>query len=117
MLTPVIGSSAQLDSPTSGDVHLFSDAESYHTSRPLFYADCEGLNGGNSLPVAARYMKEKLSKIKKEYRDVVPAKSTNKEIIYAKDKQKSRQWAVEKLYPRILFPFSDAVCYVTRNFR
>lgn len=112
MLAPVIGSGAQLDSPTSGDVHLFADVETYNTHRPLFYADCEGLNGGNSPPLATQAT-EKLRKVAHH----TGLKSWRKDIVYANDKQRSREWAVEKLYPRILFPFSDVVCYVTRNFR
>lgn len=109
-ILPVIGSSADLVSPTSSDVHLFADVETRNKDRPLFYADSEGLNGGNSLPIAAKRL---LSKVK-EYNEA-PPRSMHKEITYAKDDQKSRQWAVEKLYPRILFPFSDIVCYVTKN--
>lgn len=114
---PVIGSSAQQHSPTSGDVHLFADPETYDSRRPFFYADCEGLKGGDNLPIATRRVKDKLtSKVKRGTRHVVPG-STRKEMIYENEEQKTRQWAVEKLYPRILFPFSDVVCYVTKNFR
>jgi hypothetical protein len=35
----------------------------------------------------------------------------------AKDKDRSREWVVEKLYPRVLFTFSDVVVFVSRNFR
>jgi hypothetical protein len=37
--------------PTSGDVHLYSDPQTYSDEDPILYADCEGLNGGEKLPM------------------------------------------------------------------
>ena len=39
---------------TSGEVHLYWDPCSFHSNRPLLYADCEGLGGGSREPMAAR---------------------------------------------------------------
>ncbi|KAG0640049.1 hypothetical protein HOY80DRAFT_865708, partial [Tuber brumale] len=62
--TPVIGT--KIDSPTSSDVHLFPDPKSLRTSRPVFFADCEGFGGGNGAPLAAR-AKESNKKFKLSY--------------------------------------------------
>ncbi|RPA95785.1 FabD/lysophospholipase-like protein [Choiromyces venosus 120613-1] len=110
-ITPVIGS--QIDSPTSGDVHLFPDPKSLNSARPIFFADCEGFGGGNRAPLCARtkesYKKFKLihypHRMKTRKRKIVTAE------LY------TRQGAVEALYPRILFTFSDVVCLVSKNFR
>jgi hypothetical protein len=37
--------------PTSGDVHLYSDPQTYLGRQPILYADSEGLNGGEKLPM------------------------------------------------------------------
>ena len=47
-VTPVIGVNIHI--PTSGDVHLFPDPATYRSKRPIYYADCEGLQGGNRKP-------------------------------------------------------------------
>ncbi|KAG0123476.1 hypothetical protein HOY82DRAFT_495229 [Tuber indicum] len=109
--TPVIGT--KIDSPTSGDVHLFLDPKSLHTTRPLFFADCEGSGGGNGAPLAAR-IKESNKRFKLRchtYR----ARTRKREIITSE--RCTRMWAVNELYPRILFTFSDVVCLVSKNFR
>jgi hypothetical protein len=41
---PIVGSVDQ-SVPTSGDVHLYSDPETFLTDNPILYADCEGLEG------------------------------------------------------------------------
>jgi energy-coupling factor transporter ATP-binding protein EcfA2 len=50
VITPAIGNDVGL--PTSGDVHLFPDPETYGCTRPIYYADCEGLHGGDGKPKA-----------------------------------------------------------------
>lgn len=52
--TPVVGRVDDGLSPTSGDVHLYPDPNSFDTNRPLLYADCEGIQGGDRLPKAAK---------------------------------------------------------------
>jgi len=110
-ITPVIGT--KIDSPTSGDVHIFPDPKSLNTHRPLFFADSEGFGGGNRAPLAAR-AKESNKKFKLTSHPH-RAKTRKREI--ATSEKCTRQWAVDELYPRILFTFSDVVCLVSKNFR
>jgi len=110
-ITPVIGT--EIDSPTTGDVHLFPDPKSLKTDRPLFFADCEGFSGGNSAPLAAR-TKESNKKFKHNHH---PHRAKTRKREMATSEQYTRQWAVDELYPRILFTFSDIVCLVSKNLR
>ncbi|KAF6818372.1 hypothetical protein CMUS01_11936 [Colletotrichum musicola] len=41
--------------PTTEDVHLYADPNTYDTRTPLLYADCEGLDGGEAVPEALRW--------------------------------------------------------------
>ena len=60
--TPVVGPTGA-DIPTSGDVHLHCDPPSLCSQRPILYADCEGLDGGEREPLANKFRsKEKASK-------------------------------------------------------
>jgi hypothetical protein len=52
---PVVASPGSDISPTSGDVHLYADPKTCFGQHPLLYADCEGLDGGESLPMSAKY--------------------------------------------------------------
>lgn len=94
---------------TSGDVHLFGDLATRDTHRPLLYADCEGMGGGELPPAAATSMSRH------------PMIADLKDFVHKQREMSprvppiTRGWAVSELYPRILFPFSDVVCYVTRN--
>lgn len=111
--TPVVGSLEQLDTPTSSDVHLFPDPSTASDTRPCLYADCEGLDGGNKDPVAISA--EKMGRDAHRRRQKIKGKIVK--LKWAGEQQCSRGWMVKNFYPRILFTFSDVVCYVTRNFR
>ena len=54
---PVVGSALHTDVPTSGDVHLYPDVNTFEGVHPIFYADCEGLDGGERQPMGARKSK------------------------------------------------------------
>jgi energy-coupling factor transporter ATP-binding protein EcfA2 len=117
--SPVVSS---LDSnvPTSADVHLYSDPGTWDQSRPVLYADCEGLEGGEIDPLAVKYRtaernigahavkKATLKKIHKV------ARSTRLDWATSPEKRR-RQFAVTELYPRILYTFSDVIVFVLRN--
>jgi hypothetical protein len=96
--------------PTSSDVHLFPDYSTATHERPRLYVDSEGLNGGNIAPVMAQ------KRLKRRKRDRVPGAKRLK-IPWLCDEMKTRSWIVKNFYPRVLFTFSDAVVYVTKNFR
>lgn len=122
---PVVGSLNQ-SLPTSGDVHLFADPETFLTDNPILYADCEGLEGGEREPAAskARY-KDKSNtdhahsgkrtgsftkKIRKKHH------SSQREITWANTPEKrTREFAVTNLYPRLLYTFSDVIVFVLKN--
>lgn len=119
--SPVVGA-ANEHLPTSGDVHLYKDPRSYHTKYPILYADCEGLQGGEREPLGAKSRhKEKEErkttasfgrKIRKAYH------SSRRELQWAKSpEQRTRQYAVTHLYPRLLFTFSDVIVFVSKNAR
>lgn len=107
-LSPVMGTTTEQCVPTSGDVHLFCDPVTRDTKYPMYYADCEGINGGEDTPIAERC----LGRIRHMMRGLYLEKRRE---ISPPARPITRSWAVEELYPRILFPFSDIVCYVTRN--
>lgn len=117
--SPVVGSVKNDRSPTSGDVHLYIDPKTAYGSLPMLYADCEGLEGGETPPVA--------NKLKDTLRYQTQASNAGRrlfssrprELIYAKTNSEAmnREWAVRKVYPRMLYTFSDVVVFVLKNTR
>lgn len=125
VITPVIG--VQAASPTSGDVHLFSDPRSYHDVRPIYYADCEGTAGGRCVPLGSRVLanaRKGLSKVREargRVRHKLPRHRTH-DVTWGdcgeagNRQERPREWIVGKFYPRVLFPFSDVICFVSQNY-
>ncbi|KAK4194241.1 hypothetical protein QBC40DRAFT_260209 [Triangularia verruculosa] len=94
--------------PNSGDVHLYADPATHHETHPLIFADCEGLGGGESAPRG------------KEYQDNSKRarRTIQRRLHWAKDSQtSSREFVVKRLFPRILYTFSDVVVFVIREAR
>lgn len=126
-LTPIVGSIHNQDIPTSGDVHLYTDPRSFLSSTPIFYADCEGLNGGEREPKGARSKflrhinsasrpskKETTKSFERNRRNM--DRSSEREVIWATTfERQTREFAVTNLYPRLLYTFSDAVVFVLKN--
>lgn len=116
--SPVVGSVKNDKSPTSGDVHLYVDPETAYGPLPLLYADCEGLEGGETPPRATQLRK---TIRKSEHTPVRPHffGTRPRELAYAKTNSdaRKREWAVQKVYPRLLYTFSDVVVFVLRNTR
>lgn len=120
--SPVVGSLSNENIPTSGDVHLYSDPATCYGEFPMLYADCEGLEGGEHLPVSAQYCsaptlhKEKDNQKPKRRKISKGRHPTQRDIEWADsfEKQK-RQYAVTELYPRLLYTFSDVIVFVLRN--
>ncbi|KAK6535567.1 hypothetical protein TWF694_002021 [Orbilia ellipsospora] len=139
--TPVVKSAACFGTlPTSGDVHLFCDPHTCKpdSDRPILYADCEGLEGGERTPLGSRTLKrekiqKKLSKLSdpKRSRDQDPKQeikpsfsrrsrtnhqSSERELKWANsDMTRRREFVVSELYPRILYTFSDVVVFVIKE--
>lgn len=126
--SPVTGATSD-NVPTSGDVHLYSDPATYWNEKPLLYADCEGLNGGENVPHGARFkLKDgvaptsrvpNLSRVPNEQFKKKVRKASHgskRDITWATTPEtRKREYAVTQLYPRLLYTFSDAVVFVLRN--
>lgn len=111
--SPVVGSASHSYTPTSADVHLYADPDTYHGQRPVLYADCEGLDGGEEDPIAYAARK----KHKRDPKKLVKMASGRvRHIAWANTESRcTRQFAVGELYPRLLYTFSDTVVFVLRN--
>lgn len=110
--SPVTGSIKDDRSPTSGDVHLYIDPHSAFSEFPMLYADCEGLEGGETAPQAQSIKKKVVKAFKQDNENVREMK-----IPTDKGKLGTREWAVRNVYPRLLYTFSDVVCFVLKNTR
>lgn len=124
--TPVVGSIRHQDVPTSGDVHLYTDPQTYLSDSPILYADCEGLAGGEREPKGARSKvlkrmgvgqfehAKRTKSFEKNRRNL--RHSTEREITWATTSERqTREFAVTQLYPRLLYTFSDVVVFVLKN--
>jgi energy-coupling factor transporter ATP-binding protein EcfA2 len=123
--SPVVGSPTNDYTPTSADVHLYVDPATCTSQFPMLYADCEGLDGGEQLPVSSQYCNPHLgrssgrSDANKSKRRGAAAKLTRgsqRALNWADSPEKQkRQYAVTELYPRLLYTFSDVIVFVVRN--
>jgi hypothetical protein len=123
--TPVVGRANDSLSPTSGDVHLYPDPKSFKTNRPLLYADCEGIQGGDRLPKAAQAKLAKATTQAQPKQHSSPVKHNvvqglrhvaDRSIKWAKsDEKRRREYAVTNLYPRLLYTFADVVVFVLKS--
>jgi hypothetical protein len=104
--------------PTTGDVHLYSDPETYYSQKPILLADCEGMTGGEQAP-RGLIVREKVEGAKKGGKLKKGSKTLiRKSLAWAKDaKLQSREYAVTTLFPGILYTFSDVVVFVLREVR
>jgi energy-coupling factor transporter ATP-binding protein EcfA2 len=124
--SPVVGSVRNENVPTSGDVHLYGDPNTYLGQYPMLYADCEGLEGGENMPISAQYCNGSIAPSsrkrtdsntdRKRHKIARVTRGTQRDITWADcpEKQK-RQYAVTELYPRLLYTFSDVIVFVLRN--
>ncbi|KAI4192229.1 MAG: hypothetical protein LQ346_004408 [Caloplaca aetnensis] len=142
---PIPGNHAERFRSTSAGIHLYCDPKTIDSDVPLFYADCEGLRGsavpvaahsveGDVRFTSRRYhdhhpVRDRASSNLRgpveDHRDTavraVSLQWANSQVIQS-DKErlivlhpKSREIVVNQLYPRLLYTFSDVVCYVTNN--
>ncbi|KAK1613532.1 hypothetical protein BDP81DRAFT_443725 [Colletotrichum phormii] len=118
------------NSATTGDVHLYADPESFHTREPMLYADCEGINGGELPPRALRQTlgqdgstnaasgnRTRGSSISHCVRVLKRSvHGSQRDITWAKGSAMNvRVHAVTRLYPRLLYTFSDVVVFVSQS--
>lgn len=125
-----MGSISQVEMASSGDVHLYADPRSLKIPTPILFADCEGIRGGNRVPVAEMAWDSLLAEddnntlgrefyedyalgLRERYQPVI------REILLAQgegnSEKISRQYAVDTIYPRFLYSFSDTIVFVTKN--
>ncbi|KAH7122438.1 hypothetical protein B0J11DRAFT_437907 [Dendryphion nanum] len=110
--TPVVGRPGSTD-PTSEDVHLYADPVTGASKAPLFFADCEGLLGGEREPIS--------TKLKRSFHKAAQSITSSpaiseRELTWADSPGlRSRQYAVMNLYPRLLYTFSDVIVFVLKN--
>ncbi|KAL5000028.1 hypothetical protein BDV10DRAFT_183901 [Aspergillus recurvatus] len=102
ILTPIPGIKAFSTRPTSSDVHLYHDTATIDTARPILFADSEGLLGGNQIPFASS-----IESVAGIARKIIPWKESTHKI--------NRKYCVEYIYPRILYAFSEVLCYVIQQ--
>lgn len=124
--TPVVGGSGT-SIPTSADIHLYMEPESKLTKFPRILADCEGLEGGEKVPVAHGWIEDSLLKKRPEMRlDDTMAKKTRekaqrglrRKLRWATTEEKrKREFTVRELYPRLLYTYSNVVVFVLANER
>ncbi|KAI9861482.1 MAG: hypothetical protein M1824_002374 [Vezdaea acicularis] len=123
--TPVVGWVNHGVIPTSGDVHLYPDPHSLSEDNPLLYADCEGLEGSNTLPKAAQARTSSRSLFGDRHQNGPRGqttyvqhtqKSPDRPLAWADTpERRSREYAVTNLYPRFFYTFSDVVVFVLKN--
>ena len=80
----------------------------------MFYADCEGLQAGNTVPVSAKY--SSLMHMNKKFKSLM---GKAKRILWASagEETSSREYIVTNLYSKLLYTFSDVVVFVLSNHR
>jgi GTPase SAR1 family protein len=112
--TPVVGAAGR-DVATSENVHLYLDPDSSESQAPLLFADCEGLNGGERDPLAAK-LKRKMASSQNNFSGGRRKPTSERELVWADTaKKQSRDFAVAHLYPRLLYTFSDVIVFVVKN--
>ncbi|KPI35954.1 Calcium-independent phospholipase A2-gamma [Cyphellophora attinorum] len=119
MSAPVPGSRANEGTATSEGVHLYADPEYLESSMPILYADCEGLNAGEKIPFAAAEPPQASRRNSiggNKFRRRLEGRVRPIEWTKPNDpKMGTRQFAVENLYPRFLYTFSDVLVFVQKN--
>lgn len=110
--SPVVGASGETE-PTSENVHLYADPVTAITDNPIFFADCEGLQGGEREPLGAKFRRHKKDSRKNEH---TPLPVYERKLEWAGEIMHSgREFAVTHLYPRLLYTFSDVIVFVLKN--
>jgi hypothetical protein len=112
--SPVAGASVNDMVPTSADVHLYPDPQTYSSQMPMLYADCEGLDAGEEPPMGSWSRRNKGSDRNRLVRKLNNGRVHALEWATT-DRTRTRQFAVTELYPRLLYTFSDVVVFVLRN--
>lgn len=110
--------------PTTGNVHLYTDTGTYYSQKPILYADCEGMTGGESIPMGLDIASEDMAAedLDSEDKDSETAAQNidgvRQSITWADNPDLvSRANVAKTLFPRVLYTFSDVVVFVLREAR
>jgi hypothetical protein len=121
-LVPVVGDNSTI--PTSADIHLYHDSigDANTPEIPLLFADCEGFDGANQSSAATIVAEtRKAIKNKEHSEDVETLVSSliqatkrifKRTLGWFQSVNSRRQDALELLFPRLLYIFSDVIVYV-----
>lgn len=111
---PVVGAIANESVPTSDGVSIYSDPATSEDRYPIMYIDCEGFEGGEKTPLGSQARRHDLAPDDHEAQGETSVRTRS--IKWATtEESRRREYAVTKLYPRILYTFSDCVVFVLRN--
>ncbi|KAK6543076.1 hypothetical protein TWF694_006999 [Orbilia ellipsospora] len=86
---------------TTGEVNIYLDPQSYGTADPMFFVDCEGPGGVN--PLAKDIQMNWFERSDSGTRE------------YPIEGKMDNATATKSLYPKLLYIFSDVICYVTAS--
>ncbi|KAG9566776.1 hypothetical protein KCU71_g1929, partial [Aureobasidium melanogenum] len=106
--TPVVGTQAESNSPTSGDIHLYQEPSTAQTLSPIFFADCEGINGGDGVPTGAAGTAQQSTSTFQKLRHGL-------RYTFSSKGSSGRNSIVKDIYPRIMYTFSDVAVFVMTN--
>lgn len=82
---------------------MYTDPESFNTTEPILFWDCEGLKGGETHPMGI---------------SETDGQEITRRLLWANSEERgTREFVTEALYPRIVYTFSDVLIFVMRNER
>jgi hypothetical protein len=121
---PVVGDNSTI--PTSSDIHLYHDPirDADTPGTPLLFADCEGFDGANQSSAATivaetrKAVTNKENPLNENVRTLVSSfiqatkRIFKRSLGWSQSVNGCRQDALELLFPRLLYIFSDVIVYV-----
>ncbi|KAI7722911.1 hypothetical protein KC353_g95 [Hortaea werneckii] len=110
--SPVVGSAADENVRSAGGVNIYKDPATSRDDRPILLVDCEGFEGGEKASLDSRLNMRDHAKSSRWS----ATSARGRPIQWATTEgTRQREFIVAKLYPRLLYTFSDCVVFVTRN--
>lgn len=88
---------------------MYRDPGTWTGKTPILYADCEGLNAGERVPVASAAL---INHPGLAVRRMVKSRNVRWAV---SDETRTRQFAITNMYPRLLYTFSHVVVFVLKN--
>ena len=113
-LSPVAGRPSNDSCATSGDVHLYADPRTFHDECPILFADSEGFEGGEIAPEGS-LMKSGVPFDIDSDTEVLRARTWQPIAWTTTPETRRREYVITRLFPRLLYTFSDCVVFVLRN--